>query len=122
MQTANDAAPATCCTFRPPADTVFALGHHCVSAVNEHLPPRRELRHAVTNYSGRPIIFAANPNLSLRCHVSAKFQRWPMQGVAREFAQLGEQDMTRLVIDVVLFSCMFACVTGIVIAAANFLI
>jgi len=45
-----------------------------------------------------------------------------MQGVAREFAQLGEQDMTRLVIDVVLFSCMFAFVTGIVIAAANFLI
>jgi hypothetical protein len=30
--------------------------------------------------------------------------------------------MTRLVIDLVLFSCMFAFVTGIVIAAANLLI
>jgi hypothetical protein len=30
--------------------------------------------------------------------------------------------MTRLVIDLVLFSCMFALVTGIVIAAANLLI
>jgi hypothetical protein len=34
----------------------------------------------------------------------------------------GERTMTRLVIDIVLFSCMFAFVTGIVIAAANFLI
>jgi hypothetical protein len=30
--------------------------------------------------------------------------------------------MTRAVIDIVLFSCMFALVTGIVIAAANLLI
>jgi hypothetical protein len=30
--------------------------------------------------------------------------------------------MTRLVIDLVLFSCVFAFVTGIVIAAANLLI
>jgi hypothetical protein len=30
--------------------------------------------------------------------------------------------MTRLIIDVVLFSCMTAFVTGIVIVAANFLI
>jgi hypothetical protein len=30
--------------------------------------------------------------------------------------------MTKLIIDVVLFSCMFAFVTGIVLAAANFLI
>jgi hypothetical protein len=30
--------------------------------------------------------------------------------------------MTKLVIDIVLFSCMFAFVTGIVIAAASFLI
>jgi hypothetical protein len=30
--------------------------------------------------------------------------------------------MTGFVIDLVLFSCTFACVTGIVIAAANFLI
>ncbi len=30
--------------------------------------------------------------------------------------------MTRLVIDVVLFSCMFAFVTGIVVAAVHFLI
>jgi hypothetical protein len=30
--------------------------------------------------------------------------------------------MTRLVIDLVLFSCMFAFVTGIVIVAANLLI
>ncbi len=30
--------------------------------------------------------------------------------------------MTKLIIDLVLFSCMFAFVTGIVIAAAHFLI
>jgi len=30
--------------------------------------------------------------------------------------------MIRLIIDVVLFSCMFASVTGIVLAAAHFLI
>jgi hypothetical protein len=34
----------------------------------------------------------------------------------------GEHIMTRLVIDLLLFSCMFAVVTGIVIAAANFLL
>ena len=34
----------------------------------------------------------------------------------------GERTMTKLVIDIVLFSCMFAFVTGIVIAAANLLI
>jgi hypothetical protein len=37
-------------------------------------------------------------------------------------AQSGSVQMTRLVIDLVLFSCMFAFVTGIVIAAANLLI
>jgi len=36
--------------------------------------------------------------------------------------EYGGRTMTRLVIDVVLFSCMFAFVTGIMIAAANFLI
>jgi hypothetical protein len=34
----------------------------------------------------------------------------------------GERIMTRLAIDVVLFSCMFAIVTGIVLTAAHFLI
>jgi hypothetical protein len=44
------------------------------------------------------------------------------RGDAPGTAQSGSVKMTRLVIDLVLFSCMFAFVTGIVIAAANLLI
>jgi hypothetical protein len=44
------------------------------------------------------------------------------RGDAQGTAQSGSVQMTRLVIDLVLFSCMFAFVTGIVIAAANLLI
>jgi len=40
----------------------------------------------------------------------------------REGPEYGVRTMTRLVIDILLFSCMFAFVTGIVIAAANLLI
>jgi hypothetical protein len=43
------------------------------------------------------------------------------RGDAQGTAQSGSV-MTRLVIDLVLFSCTFAFVTGIVIAAANLLI
>jgi hypothetical protein len=51
----------------------------------------------------------------------AKFQGWPAEGMREGTAQSGSVQMTRLVIDLVLFSCMFAFVTGIVIAAANLL-
>jgi hypothetical protein len=44
------------------------------------------------------------------------------RGDAQGTAQSGSVQMTRLVIDLVLFSCTFAFVTGIVIAAANLLI
>jgi hypothetical protein len=46
----------------------------------------------------------------------------PCWGDARGTAQSGSVQMARLVIDLVLFSCTFAFVTGIVIAAANLLI
>jgi hypothetical protein len=63
-------------------------------------------------------------NLDGNRHRSAKFQGWPAEGM-REGPRnrgAGSVQMTRLVIDLVLFSCMFAFVTGIVIAAANLLI
>jgi hypothetical protein len=52
---------------------------------------------------------------------------WPsfkrgIQRVREGLPNPGERTMTRLVIDVVLFSCMSAFVIGIVIAAANLLI
>jgi hypothetical protein len=40
----------------------------------------------------------------------------------RRVGPSGETIMTRLIIDAVLFSCMFAFATGIVIAAAHLLI
>jgi hypothetical protein len=58
------------------------------------------------------------PNWNIRHHLSAKFQAWPTEGM-RECH--GSVRMTRVIIDVVLFSCMSAIVIGIVIAAANFL-
>jgi hypothetical protein len=51
----------------------------------------------------------------IECHLACR-------GDARGTAQSGSVEMTRLVIELVLFSCMFAFVTGIVIAAANLLI
>jgi hypothetical protein len=55
-------------------------------------------------------------------HRSAKFQEWPAEGMREGLGNRGSVQMTRFVIDLVLFSCMFAFVTGIVIAAANLLI
>jgi hypothetical protein len=49
-------------------------------------------------------------------HLSAKLGRWST------VCQKGSVRMIRVVIDTVLFSCMGAFVTGIVIAAATFLI
>ena len=57
-----------------------------------------------------------------RRHRSAKFQEWPTHGCGAGGCVTGERTMTKLVIDIVLFSCIFAFVTGIVIAAANLLI
>ena len=61
-------------------------------------------------------------NLAGNRHRSAKFQGWPAEGMREGPRNRGSVQMTRLVIDLVLFSCMFAFVTGIVIAAANLLI
>jgi hypothetical protein len=63
-------------------------------------------------------------NLDGNRHRSAKFQGWPAEGMREgpRYRGAGSVQMTRLVIDLVLFSCMFAFVTGIMIAAANLLI
>jgi hypothetical protein len=55
-------------------------------------------------------------------HRSAKFQGCPAEEMREVPRNRGSVQMTRLVIDLVLFSCTFAFVTGIVIAAANLLI
>ena len=56
--------------------------------------------------------------------VRPSFRGGLQRGCARDRAtgERGAYKMPRLVIDLVLFSCMFAFVTGIVIAAANLLI
>jgi len=62
----------------------------------------------------------AAPNLG---GASSPFR--PIAGVTydkRRVGPSGETIMTRLIIDAVLFSCMFAFATGIVIAAAHLLI
>jgi hypothetical protein len=77
--------------------------------------------HAPTNAASIAKIWTATVT------VRPSFRGGLQRGCARnraigEHTQSGSIQMTRLVIDLVLFSCMFAFVTGIVIAAANLLI
>jgi hypothetical protein len=64
----------------------------------------------------------ASKNLDARRHLSAKLWDWSTAAVCERAAQKGSMRMIRVVIDTVLFSCMGALVTGIVIAAATLLI
>jgi hypothetical protein len=66
-------------------------------------------------------------NLEARRHFSANLVDWSMVAVCESAAQKGSVQQTgsvqmiRFVIDAVLFSCMGAIVTGVVIAAATLL-
>jgi hypothetical protein len=55
---------------------------------------------------------------SLR-HLVATFKEWPLKWISG--VKLWGRMMIKLVIDVVLFSCMFAFVTGVVLAATHVL-
>ena len=59
--------------------------------------------------------------LEPRSHFSANLVEWSTVAVCESTAQKGSVQMIRVVIDTVLFSCMGAIVTGIVIAAATLL-
>ena len=59
--------------------------------------------------------------LEPRSHFSANLVEWSTVAVCESTAQKRSVQMIRVVIDTVLFSCMGAIVTGIVIAAATLL-
>jgi hypothetical protein len=55
---------------------------------------------------------------TVRCHLLAKLSQW--SGVmGRGEPRTGERTMTTIINDILLFSCMLAFVTGLVIAAAS---